>query len=81
MVNSMGFTRSKEKSRLKTVDEVFLFILVPNMLHFRLYRLVTRQSHLYCTIPNLSVSVELNNGSRVYVKILAWGMKYLVSTK
>ena len=31
----------KRKSRLKKVDEVFLFNLVPNTLHLRLYRLVT----------------------------------------
>ena len=39
MINFMGFTRSKEKISIEKVDEVFLFILVPNTLYFRLYRL------------------------------------------
>ena len=42
VVNFMGFTRSKEKISIeKKIDEMFLFILVPNTLHFCLYRLVT----------------------------------------
>ena len=76
---SCGSRRAKRKSRLKKVHEVFLFILVPNTLHFRLYRLVTRRSHRYCTIPQIfiksfifSICLIVNEmGDKIYILFIS----------